>query len=197
LVSFERKHRVWCYGQEHDLLASPRPVAVPAAVEGLPHNAGIEALVSLGDGRLLLLAEGSSSCPGAGRAWIGRDGAWNEATFPLHCAVDAPERPFNPTDGVALPSGDVIVVERRYPPLGARLRRIAREDLDRGDLAGAEIALLRPPLTLDNFEGLDAWRAPDGTTRLVLLSDDNGCRKDGRVVSTSQRTLLLEFTLLD
>jgi hypothetical protein len=40
---------------------------------------------------------------------------------------------------------------------------------------------------IDNMEGLDIWQAPDGTTRLSLVSDDNK--------SILQRNLYLEFAL--
>ena len=55
-------------------------------------------------------------------------------------------------------------------------------------LEGAVIATLKPPLTVDNFEGL-ACRASDrGETLLYLISDDN-------FDATNQRTLLLMFAL--
>jgi hypothetical protein len=44
---------------------------------------------------------------------------------------------------------------------------------------------LRGPLTVDNFEGLAAVPAKDGSIRFYLISDDN--------FSSSQRTLLLAF----
>ena len=42
---------------------------------------------------------------------------------------------------------------------------------------------------IDNLEGLDAHVTPDGETVLTMISDDN--------FSLLQRTLLLQFTLLD
>jgi len=47
------------------------------------------------------------------------------------------------------------------------------------------LALLEPPLTLDNFEGVAAVENPDGTTGLWMISDDNFSRR--------QRTLLMAF----
>jgi hypothetical protein len=40
---------------------------------------------------------------------------------------------------------------------------------------------------IDNMEGLDAFRAPDGTIHLIMVSDDNH--------SILQRNLMLEFRL--
>ena len=53
--------------------------------------------------------------------------------------------------------------------------------------AGGEIARLEMtrPLTVDNYEGLAAIPAEDGSVRFYLLSDDN--------FQSSQRTLLLAF----
>ena len=53
--------------------------------------------------------------------------------------------------------------------------------------AGHEIARMEMarPLTVDNYEGLSAIPAKDGSVRFYLLSDDN--------FQSSQRTLLLAF----
>ena len=198
LISFEGRHRVWRYPPSDPPCRIP-PIAVdaPSALARLPYNSGVETVVSLSDGRILLVAEGESSCRGSTPAWIGRDGAWKEMVFPIHCEDDSPKSPFRPTDAVSLPDGDLIVLERRFPPVGARLRRISPEELSRGDLLGHEVALLETPLSLDNFEGVDAWRTSEGETRLLLLSDDNNCLKGPASVPSTQRTLLLEFTLVD
>jgi hypothetical protein len=52
-------------------------------------------------------------------------------------------------------------------------------------LHGQEVVELRPPLTLDNFEGLAVHRLGDGSLRLTLVSDDN--------FSPLQRTLIVQF----
>lgn len=195
LISFERRHRVWRYADEA-CLGAPVPLEVPTAVSNLPFNSGLETLVALAEHQSLLLAEGGPDCAGLAPAWIGREGSWKELRFPLYCAPSAPTSVFNPTDGAELPDGSLLVLERRFPPVGARLRLIARQELERGDLRGQEIALLELPMTVDNFEGLDAWRDGTGRTRVLLLSDDNNCRRKTPVAS-AQRTLLLEFSLSD
>ena len=77
--------------------------------------------------------------------------------------------------------------------------RLSRDDLEGdGPLVPREVARLAPPLTLDNFEGLDVRRDASGATLLYLVSDDNGCGKRRNVVAPRalQRTLLLMFELL-
>ena len=54
---------------------------------------------------------------------------------------------------------------------------------------GETIAELRPPLTMDNFEGIEARRGPRGETLVYLVSDDN--------FNAEQRTLLMMFELLE
>ena len=76
--------------------------------------------------------------------------------------------------------------------------RLSRADLEgEGPLAPRELVRLEPPLTLDNFEGLDARRDASGRTLLYLVSDDNACGKRQVVVAPRvlQRTLLLQFDL--
>jgi hypothetical protein len=154
----------------------------------------VEAATRLDDGRLLLISEGpgpATSSP----AWIGSGESWVGITWPLFVADDAPG-PFRPTGAALLPGGDVIVVERRYPPLATRLRRIARDALFRHELEGTEVARFLPPLSIDNFEGIDVLRGPHGETRVLLVSDDNDCVKRGAVRRGLQRTLLLMLELV-
>ncbi len=54
-------------------------------------------------------------------------------------------------------------------------------------LDGAVVAVLRPPLTVDNLEGVAVRRGAAGGTLIYLVSDDN--------FNPLQRTLLLLFAL--
>ena len=91
----------------------------------------------------------------------------------------------------------MLVVERRFPPLGIRLVRLARASLDgEGPLEPREIARLEPPLTIDNFEGVEARADASGRTLVYLISDDNNCAKAGGLRGSGlQKTLLLLFAL--
>ena len=95
---------------------------------------------------------------------------------------------FAATDAAGLPDGDVLVLERRFPPVGARLRRIDAAALAPGArLEGRELARLEGSDTVDNMEGLAVRQGPGGATLIYLLSDDN--------YSPLQRTLLMMFEI--
>ena len=136
------------------------------------------------DGRLLAITEGLA-VDGGVRGWIGeaRGGGWR----PL---VWRTSEGFVPTDAALLPSGDILVLERRFPPIGARLRRVPAAVITAvAVLDGTEIARFEGSLTFDNMEGIDARRTSSGETLIWLVSDDN--------YSFLQRTLLLMFRLVD
>lgn len=180
LVGFEGNHRIVRYPKEGAASLLPPPPRLQDA----PANGGLEALVRLGDGRLLALTEGLATDSGV-RGWIGdgRAGGWR----PL---VWRTSQGFAPTDSTLLPSGEILVLERRFPPVGARLRLLPATVVASGAaLDGVEIARLEGSLTTDNMEGIDARRGPSGETRIWLVSDDN--------YSFLQRTLLLMFTLAE
>ena len=56
-------------------------------------------------------------------------------------------------------------------------------------LSKDELALLTPPLPVDNFEAISAVRMANGVTRLYILSDNN--------FSSRQRTLLYAFDVVE
>jgi len=195
LVGFEgRPCRVWRYGAR-GLFQAPQPVPVPG-LEQCRGNRGLESIASLDDGRLMLVCEGSGLRPGSTSALVGRGPSWITRSYPLDGGTATVGDVYRPTAARRLPRGDVLVLERRYPPLGARLRVLSRASLDgSGPLEPRELVVLEPPLTLDNMEGLEIRRA-GGELLVYLLSDDNGCAKTSTVVATGlQRTLLLMFAL--
>lgn len=99
---------------------------------------------------------------------------------------------YDVTDGVFLPDGDLVLLERRFSLLtgvGMRLRRIAGDAIRPGALVDGEVLMeAGRSHGIDNMEGLDAWRREDGATILSLVSDDNRL--------FLQKTLYLEFRLL-
>lgn len=181
LVSFEQHHRIWHYAPQ--LSSRPRPVPTPAELRGAPANSGLEAIVALADGRLVLISEGFRGPGDTLRGWIGRPGSYDPFFY-------VRSEGFVPTDLAVLPEGDLLVLERRFTLLtgvSARIRRVSAAALRPGARVTArEIFRVRPPLAVDNFEGLAVERR-EGATYIYIVSDDN--------FSALQRTLLYQLRL--
>lgn len=193
LVSFEHYHRIWHYpAAEPPFSLPPRALPTPPELGKAPANGGLEVLARLVDGRLLALTESlTDSVSGDRIGWVGDGRHWARLTY-------RPGPAFDPTDAAALPgsglpSGDLVVLERRFGSIGLPAARLARVSLDQikpgAAIDGAVLALIEPPLTIDNFEGVDTRVGPRGETLLYLVSDDN--------FFALQRTLLLMFEVLD
>lgn len=200
IVGFEQRHRLWRYPPAPVPFGlSPDPLQMPPGALALEANQGFEAAMALPDGRLVVLSEAPSGRSRTAAGWIERGAVWEAFHLPLAYADDAPDEPFRPTALAWSPNGEVVVVERRYPPVAVRLRAVPLPALEAGHpLEGREIARFEPPLTVDNFEGLDVSAGPDGEVRYYLLSDDNDCAKGSHRHGTSrQRTLLLSFSRAD
>lgn len=195
LVAFEGLPRLWRYARLPPFGAPAREHPMPPVDGACRGNRGLEVLVSLGDGRLFLACEPAASLVDTTIAWVGQGETWQARSYPLKGDGMTPF--FGPTAAAALPGGDILLLERRFPPLGIRLVRVSAEDLGgNGPLSPVEVALLEPPVNLDNFEGLDVRQSASGATLVYMLSDDNGCSKRTGVNSPRlQRTLLLMFEL--
>lgn len=188
-VSFEQSHTIRIYDLNRDgpfgrARAGPRL----AGAERLPSNAGIEALASTFDGELLAGAEGGGLA--ATPLWLApigqRDPVAPRIGYPAALG-------FSLTGLDRLPDGGFVALERFYAPvIGARARitRFPEQALNaRGEALPEveELAVLAPPLPLDNFEAIAAVRMPDGAIRIYIVSDDN--------FSDRQRTLIYAFDL--
>ena len=194
-VGFEGRGRIETYGPG---FAGPaRPLAAPAGIAECGSNGGLELMADVGDGRRLVVCEERRSASTSVPAWLGRGDTWDEHAYPLTFDGGWAGEPFRPTAAARLPNGDLLVLERRFPPLAARLVRLERSTLSgRGPLAPREIARLEAPMTLDNFEGVEVRQDKAGRTLVYLLSDDNNCAKTaGATRRNLQRTLLLLFVL--
>ncbi|MFO1153548.1 MAG: esterase-like activity of phytase family protein [Rhodospirillales bacterium] len=177
IVAFEQKHRLMRFARAG---GRGQPFPAPPGVEAAPPNAGMEALTRLHDGRLLTVTEGLRTDDGAAvSGWLGPP-PWQ----PLSVRTSGG---FEPTALADLPDG-ALLVERRFPFLAIRLRRIAAGDLRQGArIDPAEIARFEGSLSYDNFEGVATRAGAGGETLVYLLSDDNQ--------NVFQRTLLLHFAL--
>ncbi|MBL8542223.1 MAG: esterase-like activity of phytase family protein [Hyphomonadaceae bacterium] len=189
-VSFEQTQTIRIYDLNRDgPFGAARRGPRLDHVRRLPHNAGLEAMTATAEGALLVGAEGEGhrSTP----LWLA----------PLDAQAPVPTRSRYPLDGGysltsldRLPNGDFVALERFYAPvIGARARitTFPAASLDPGGVVAhvEELAVLAPPMPVDNFEGVSAVRMPNGATRLYIVSDDN--------FSDRQRTLLLAFDIIN
>jgi len=183
IVAFERRHRLWRYLPGATL---PEEIVAPPEMAELPPNNGIEALTLLADGRLLALSEGTRKRP-VTVGWISGVGGWSVLTY-------RPREGFRVTGAATAPTGDVLVLERFYQPRGGNavvIKRVRRETIKPDAvIAGETLGELRRPLSVDNFEGIDARRGAGGETIVYVISDDNFNRAD-------QRTLLMMFEVAE
>ncbi|MCW5731103.1 MAG: esterase-like activity of phytase family protein [Alphaproteobacteria bacterium] len=181
LVGFEGQHRVWRY---LDPMARPAPVRLPPEIARLPANRGIEAMTMLANGDLFLLSEGVADDNGDSMGWLRRAGAWSRLGVAQHDA-------YRPTGLATLPSGEVLLLERRFQILTgvrARLSVIRAGDIAAGARIEPErLAELGPGFNVDNFEAVAVRAAPGGGALVYLMSDDNR--------NPLQRTLFMQFRL--
>ncbi|MEX1306321.1 MAG: esterase-like activity of phytase family protein [Rhodovibrionaceae bacterium] len=179
LVSFERDHRILAY----DDLGSAGVLLPAPPIHPKDGNAGLEALETLPSGGGLLALTESGEAEGGG-AFLWRDGSWHPLGYRR-------TRNLSAVGATATPDGTVYLVERSWSLVGGLELRIARlraaEIQPGAELRPEELAVLRPPLMVDNFEGIAARRTPQGETLLYLLSDDN--------LNPVQRSLLSVFAV--
>ena len=187
--------RVWVsYEHSHAIRRFPASMSRvdgmirPATMRRWPRNSGAEALVRLTDGRFLAFAEGGPD-----------DGIYPAIQFsgdPVEPGTSQfpfryrPAQGYRITDGAQLPDGRLLLLERRIGfPEGftAKLLILDPAKLMRdATVAGEVIATLKPPLLVDNMEGL-AITQEQGRTIVWLVSDNN--------FNAIQRTLLMKFAL--
>jgi hypothetical protein len=170
------------------------PIALPAGVRKLPNNRGLEAMVVPRSGPLAgtLIAISERGLDAAGNIVGFLIGGKLYDKTPGSFAVHRTD-PYDVSDAVLLPSGDLLLLERRFSwtgGLGVRIRRISLAAIAPGAVVDGPV-LFEADLgyEIDNFEGIDAHVTPAGDTVLTLVSDDN--------FSILQRTLLMQFTLLE
>ena len=190
-VGIERVNRIVRFDDaKHGVKARAETVKVPPAIGKLPNNKGIEGLVyvprkqPLG-GTLIAFAERALDAAGNHTAFL--IGGPKPGSFALRRHGG-----FDITDAARLPSGDLVVLERRFTwieGIAIRIRRIALAQIAPGALVeGPVIFSAEMVHQVDNMEGLAVHRSGSATV-LTLVSDDN--------FSALQRTLLLQFTLVE
>jgi hypothetical protein len=165
-------------------------VPMPPAVKTLPFNKGLEALVFVPKGQPLagtLIALSERGLDPSGNLMAFLVGGPSPGQFSVR-RTDS----YDISDATLLPSGELLVLERKFSLLsgvGIRIRRIPLTSLKPGAVVDGP-AIFEADLSseIDNMEGIDSFVTPEGDTVLTLISDDN--------FSLIQRTLSLQFTLL-
>ncbi|MDA9492545.1 esterase-like activity of phytase family protein [Bradyrhizobium sp. CCBAU 11361] len=166
-------------------------VPTPAAVRKLPTNKGLEAMVVVPKGQPLagsLIAFSERGLDADGNLVAFLIGGPSPGQF----SVRRTEK-FDISDAVLLPSGELLILERKFSwftGINIRIRSIPLKSIAPNALVDGP-ALFAADLghEVDNMEGIDAHVTPAGETVLTLVSDDN--------FSLLQRTLLLQFTLVE
>ncbi|MFN3509430.1 MAG: esterase-like activity of phytase family protein [Allorhizobium sp.] len=190
-VGFEQRHRVLSYGPLSDLgKALPSaPIAFPFDLDILHSNGGFESLVIAPQGSEIagaLVAISEKSFDDNGNIYAAIVGGPLAGEFRVR-----PRDDFEITDAAYLPDGDLLLLERRFSiatGVGMRLRRIEGASIRPDAVVDGEILFeANYRSQIDNMEGLDVLPEPDGSVRLIVVSDDNH--------SILQRTLMLEFRL--
>ena len=191
-VGIERVHRILRYDFAKGFTrARGEEIPVPPAVRKLPSNKGLEALVVVPKnlplaGTLIGLSERGLDVDGNLIGFL--IGGKTPGQFGLRRSLN-----FDVSDAVLLPSGELLVLERKFSWLagvGIRIRRIPSKSLAPGAVVdGPSIFEADLGHEVDNMEAIDAHVTPEGDTVLTLVSDDN--------FSMIQRNLMLQFTLMD
>jgi hypothetical protein len=172
------------------LLARAEVVAAPHSISHLPPNKGLEALTfaphdSKLAGALIAFSERGLDANGNLKAFL--IGGAGPGQFSVKRRDD-----FDISDSATLPSGDVLLLERRFSwwaGFAIRLRRIAISDIAPAALVdGTDLLFAGPGYHIDNMEGLSVHLDSNRDTVLTLISDDN--------FSVFQRTVLLQFKLV-
>jgi hypothetical protein len=166
-------------------------IPTPPALRKLPRNKGIEALVAVPKGMPLagtLMAFSERGLDTDGNLIAFLIGGKTPGQFSVLRSNN-----FDISDAVLLPSGELLILERKFSWLsgiGIRIRSIPLKTIAPGAVVDGP-AIFDADLgnEVDNMEGIDAHVTPEGETVLTMISDDN--------FSLLQRTLLLQFTMME
>lgn len=184
-VGFEQRHRIRRYSPG---FARAEATGKPGAMQGWPRNGGAEAIVRRRGARdWLVFSESRSVRPGVTIGLIFRDDP-AEPSARADAFAYQPPTGYRITDIAELPDGRLIALHRRFnyvEGVSAKIGLIEAGAVQPGTLVRPRIiATLKPPLPVDNMEGIAVDREGRDTT-IWLISDDN--------YISVQRSLLLKF----
>lgn len=185
-IGFEYHNAVLRYAPDLTRLVS---MAWPPAMKDWARNSGPEALVRLAGGRFVIFAEGRQIAPDVHAALMFPGDPTKGRNTPFQFGYKPPEG-YVPTDAAQLPDGRIVVLNRHFGVLDgfwAAVTIVDPGEIRPGAVVPGElIGELKPPLNIDNMEGISVVREGDRMV-LWLISDDNQV--------PIERTLLLKFEL--
>ncbi|MEM7690526.1 MAG: esterase-like activity of phytase family protein [Pseudomonadota bacterium] len=178
-IGFERDHRVWVYAGGLDQPPVRSAIDPLEALGDLESNGGLEAMARTGGARLICAER--QATPDRANCALSRAGGADVTPFAVAPSEAVATLGGVPTDAVAVSDDAFAVLFRSYSPADGNSAAIVAHTLTGERM---EIATLRPPLSVDNFEGLAARKEGEGLS-FYIVSDDN--------FSSNQRTLLMKF----
>lgn len=191
-VGLERVNQILQFDFGKDgVRARGAPITVPAGIENLPFNKGLETLVFVPKGQPLagtLIAISERGLDPAGNILGFLIGGPAPGQFSVKRTKN-----FDISDATLLPSGDLLLLERKFSMMegvGIRIRRVSAGSIAPDTVIdGPTIFEVDLGYEIDNMEGIDTHVTESGETVVTMISDDN--------FSMIQRTLLLQFTLVE
>jgi hypothetical protein len=206
LISFERNHRIASFPvSDKGVGRQIATLALPPEVKRQSSNKSLESVCTItggvNKGAIVTLSERFPNKDGSHTGWMHPGTAANgvaavtTATGWKTLSIKNIGE-YDLTDCHGLADGSLLVLERRfrwsswYEGVKGRLRRFSPEEIRTGRLEGEILLDVDLGQEIDNLEGLAVHKGPKGETVLTIISDDN-------FNQVLQRTVLLQFTLLD
>ena len=179
VVSFERKHRILIF---NNIYSHSEIFYDKIKYLDLPDNGGIEAMAPLKNNSIFLLSENLIHPDDKIAGYLLSDNKLKKVYVKKRGS-------FKPTDMSSLPDGNILLLERSFSPVrgaSARISVIKYEDLEPNSvILPLTLDTLKPPMVVDNFEGISFLKLNDGGYYIFILSDDN--------FNFLQKTLLYQF----
>lgn len=189
LLGLERPHRLVMYadGELETFSQEVGRWSPPKELSLLASNEGIESMVGLQDGRLLMISEGFRK--EGHHLWIGLDGNWSTGTYRT-----APG--FAPVDAKRHPCGGLLILERAATLLRgitAQLVYLSDDQIRRAEAGEIVVPQLIGPIEPEagsgNFEALVVLPNDNGNIScrpeldILVMTDDNFLRLFSRVLA--------------
>lgn len=191
-VALERVHRILKFDYaKRGLMSRGTLVPTPPEIAKLPSNRGLECIQVMPKGSPLAGALIAISERGLDEANNIRGflvGGPKPGVFSIRPSDD-----FDVVDCAVAPNSELLILERSFSwrrGVAMRIRSVPLADIVPGAvLEGSKLISADMGFEIDNMEGLSVHRSAKDEIVLTLVSDDN--------FSMIQRTILLQFTLLD